>query len=169
MASGGFHINERAIADMASEIQRAFDKHVIRVPLEGDPSGALPGAVTNYYGPVVQAIGDRTQIAWGNSNTQNQDGAQAVTAGYEEFAALVGEVRRRLVDAGHAREDQQEAEETADDLLRELTLPVPDETRVRKGARLLTGFLAPLLLHVSEAVATDWIKDAIERLQDIPT
>ncbi len=174
MAGKGFEINHRGIEQITSELERAFAKHPIRIPLEADATGLVSegglglGNVTNhYYGPTVHVVGDRAQIAWGPSSAQNQDGTQAVASGYEDLAATVAEVRRRLADAGLTPEDQREAEATTDELLRELTLPVPDEAQVRRGARLLTGFLAPILLHVGEAVATDWITDAIERLQHI--
>lgn len=38
-----FEIDEGAIAQLMSEIQRAFDKHSIRVPIEGEPSMKLAG------------------------------------------------------------------------------------------------------------------------------
>lgn len=67
MASSGFHINKRAIEKLIREIQREFDKHTIRVPVEMDDEGVTtvafaPGS-TNYYGPVINVHGDRAQLA----------------------------------------------------------------------------------------------------------
>src|SRR5665647_3966986 len=84
MAGKGFEINKRGIEQMMHEMQREFDKHSVRVPVEADSAGAFPahgaapGHVANYYGPVVQVDGDRAQVAWGGSVTQNQDGVQEV-------------------------------------------------------------------------------------------
>ncbi len=39
MALSGFNIDKRAIAQMTHEIQREFNKHPIRVPVEADAEG----------------------------------------------------------------------------------------------------------------------------------
>ena len=60
----GFKINRHAIAEMMGEIQREFDKHPIRVPIEAnDPDATEIHAVhhTTYSGPVINIQGDRAR------------------------------------------------------------------------------------------------------------
>jgi hypothetical protein len=58
-------IDRRAVAKMMKDIQREFDKHPIRVPVEVDdpkiPSGANFGT-SIYNGPVIQ--GTSTEHSW---------------------------------------------------------------------------------------------------------
>lgn len=177
MAGKGFEINRRGIERMMRDVQREFDKHPIRVPVETDDSGIVPagglthGNIANYYGPVVQVQGDRAQIAWGDSVTQNQDGAQDVASGYEALAAAVVEIRRGLAVAGLAGGDAREAEAAADDLLREITAPEPDPGKVRRGATMLKGFLASVLAGGGQGLgegAVDWARAGIEQLGNLP-
>ena len=177
MAGKGFEINKRGIEQMMREMQREFDKHSIRVPVEADSAGAFPahgaapGHVANYYGPVVQVNGDRAQVAWGGSVTQNQDGVQEVAPGYEALAAAVVEIRRGLAATGLGAGEQREAEAAADDLLREITVPEPDPGKVRRAATMLKGFLASVLIGGGEGIgegAVDWVRTGIEQLGNLP-
>lgn len=177
MAGRGFEINKRGIEKMMREMQREFNKHPIRVQVEADdlgpPSGVgnAPGGVTNYYGPVVQVNGNRAQVAWGDSVSQNQDGAQEVAHGYEALAAAVVEIRRGFHDAGLEDDERREAEAAADDLLREITVPSPEAARVRRSATLLKGFLASILAGGGENIgesAAEWALTGIRQLDSLP-
>jgi hypothetical protein len=61
-------------------MQREFDKHPIRVPVEADPSTvAVAGGQTtiNYNGPVIHGDATGAQLAWGNDVvTQSQNRAE---------------------------------------------------------------------------------------------
>ena len=62
-------INKQAIAKMMREMQREFDRHPIRLPLETEGPVARDGTTTGktvYNGPVIYGSADGAQLAWSN-------------------------------------------------------------------------------------------------------
>jgi hypothetical protein len=152
------------------ELQREFDKHPIRVPVQTDDDGmTMQGSsTTNYYGPVVTIEGDHAQVAWDNDSlTQNQAHTEQVTEGYESLAAAVAEVLRGLPSVGLTSDDQQTAQEAGNHVLSEVTQPKPDRTRVKHRLTMLMGVLAPIVAGGSGAIeesTRQWATTAIEQL-----
>jgi DNA-binding PadR family transcriptional regulator len=162
-------INKQAIAKMVNDIQQEFDKHPIRVPLEGDAPGVSGvGSTTIYNGPVIQGDANGVQLAWGNKSvSQTQNTAQQIAPGFEALAAAVAQTLRGLPDAGLLDEAQQDAEQVAKEILDEVTAVEPDRSRLKRAVTTLKGFLAPLALGLSEGAgegSKDWAKTAVAQL-----
>lgn len=94
-------INKQAIAKMQRELQREFDKHPIRVPINAERPEAFgqPGTTTvnHYHAPVVTVHGDRAQVAWGDGEVHQDQGSVSldpptgdVVGGWISEAALSG-------------------------------------------------------------------------------
>lgn len=163
----GVHINRQAIARMMSDVQREFDKHPIRVPVEAD-EGQLTAGQTVYNGPVIFGDANGAQLAWGNETVnQSQQHAEQIAPGFEVLAQAVVRTMDGLPRAGLAAEDEQAAEEAAKEVLDELTQPQPDSGRIRSGLAALKGVLAPLAIGLTAGArdgAREWAKTAIEQL-----
>jgi len=164
-------VNKRNIAKFAKEIQREFDKHPIRVPVEADgpdlPEGTTLGN-TIYNGPVFHGSADGAQLAWNNETvTQTQNQSQQIAPGFEAIAQAVVLTLERLPAVGLSQEDEQDAQETAREVLTEITREEPDRGKVRRSLSALKGFLAPVATGLSVgagAGAQDWARTAIEQL-----
>ncbi|MEV6868478.1 hypothetical protein AB0M44_46810 [Streptosporangium subroseum] len=164
-------VNKRNIAKLAKNIQREFDKHPIHVPIEADgpdlPEGATLGN-TIYNGPVFHGSADGAQLAWNNETvTQTQNQTQQIAPGFEAIAKAVVLTLEQLPAVGLAKEDQQDAEEAAREVLTEVTREEPDRGKIRRGLSALKGFLAPMATGLSAgagAGAQDWARTAIEQL-----
>lgn len=171
MAPSEFSINRRGIEQFTREIQREFDKHPIRVPVEVDEEGVAPvatAASTNYYGPVINVHGDRAQLAWGNESViQNQAVSEQIAPGFEAIAQAVVSTLRELAGAGLAAEDEQAAEGVAQEVLAEVVKEDPDRGVVRRGVAMLKGLLSPVALRMTAGAADgaeEWARTAIEQL-----
>jgi hypothetical protein len=168
-------INKQAIAKMMRDIQKEFDKHPIKVPINVDepdlPTGyAAPAPTTINYGPVIHGSADGAQLAWSNSGTVNQtqnSGEQQITPGFELLAQALVSTRDRLPGLGLADEDLADAQAAADDALAEVTQSEPDRGKLRRAVTALKGLLAPiatgLALGAGEG-AQDFARTAIEQL-----
>jgi hypothetical protein len=173
-AGGGMtrvSINKREIARMMQEIQREFDKHPIRVPVQTDgsiPAGTAPGHTTIYNGPVIHGNADGAQLAWGNQTVhQTQHRTEQVAPGFEAIAQAVVSTLAGLPEVGLAEDDQLDAEAAANEVLDEVTRPEPDRGKIRRALAALKGFLAPVaagLLTGGAEGAQGWARTAIEQL-----
>jgi hypothetical protein len=175
---GSDGIDRRAIAKMMGKLQREFDKQgPLRVPIEADASG-LPQlgtgtTVNNYHGPVFNADVSGAQIAWNNDTvTQNQQNTTStVTPGYENLAKLITDLLQQLPQVGLEKPDLRDAEEAANDVLKEITGPEqPEPGRLRGALRSLRGALAPIATGVMSGLAAgakEWAKAAIAGLTGI--
>jgi hypothetical protein len=168
-------INKRGIAKMMRDIQKEFDKHPIKVPVnveEPDLSTghAVPGHTTINYGPVIHGGADGAQLAWNNSGTVNQaqnSGEQQITPGFELLAQALISTREGLPGLGLADEDLTDAQAAADDALAEVTQSEPDRSKLRRAVAALKGLLAPIATGLAAGVsagAQDFARTAIEQL-----
>jgi hypothetical protein len=164
-------IDKQAIAKMMRGIQREFDRHPIRIPLEVDgptlPSAPAVGN-TVYNGPVIYGSADGAQLAWNNQTVkQNQNHAEKVAPGFELLAQAVVSTLQQLAVAGLTEEDEQAAEEAANEVLAQVTQPEPDRATIRRGLSALKGALAPVAIGLVNGVgdgAREWASTAIEQL-----
>jgi hypothetical protein len=171
-------IDKRAIAKMMKDIQREFDRHPIRVPLQADGrtlqrggfyTGGLPEpATTIYNGPVIQGNADGAQLAWGNQTVnQTINRTEQIAPGFEAIAQAVVRTLEQLPAAGLSNEDLQDAEATANEILTEVTQPEPNRSKLRRALSALKGFLAPVATGLAVGGgegAQEWAKTAIEQL-----
>ncbi len=136
MAPNGFKINKQEIAKMAHGIQREFDKHPIKVPIQAHTSD-VPGAATAVYnGPVIIVNGDRAQIVWGNRDvSQSQDQHQEIAPGFEAIAQALVSTLEGLPEAGLDDDDRATAEEAANEVLSEVTNLQPNPGIVKTRTR----------------------------------
>jgi hypothetical protein len=164
-------INRQEIARMMRDIQREFDKHPIRVPVQADPPavlGSIPGGTTTIFnGPVIHGDANGAQLAWGNDIVQ-QNRTRPVTPGFEALAQAVVKVLEQLPRVGLAEDDQQDADEAAHEVLAEVTQPQPDRGKIRRALATLKGLLAPIAVGLAEGsaegAAHEWARTAIEQL-----
>ncbi len=173
-------IDKRAIAKMMKDIQREFDKHPIRVPLQtkgprfqrsgpGFYSGGIEErGITVYNGPVIQGSADGAQLAWGNQTVnQTVNRTEQIAPGFEAIAQAVVGTLEQLPGAGLSEEDQADAEATANEVLVEVTQPDPDRGTIRRALSALKGYLAPVATGLAQGGgegAQEWAKTAIEQL-----
>jgi hypothetical protein len=163
-------INKREIERMMRDIQREFDKHPIRVPVQTDvrslPADTTAASTTIYNGPVIHGNADGAQLAWGNQ-TVIQHQTQQVAPGFEAIAQAVVSTLTQLPAAGLAEEDRQDAEAAANAVLSEVAQAAPDRGKIRRALVTLRGFLAPVatgLVTGAGEGALEWAKTAIEQL-----
>jgi hypothetical protein len=130
-------INKRGIQQLMNEIQREFDKHPIRVPVEAENPvadeivqayGARPSGTTIYQGPVIIGNADGAQLAWDNNTVQQTavNRTEEVAPGFEAIAAAVAVILGQLPAAGLDDEDEAGAKVVADEILVEVTQPQPN-------------------------------------------
>lgn len=162
-------INKRAIAKMMRDIQVEFDKHPIRVAVEAD-SPVVPGSAgtTIYNGPVIHGDANGARLAWGNQTVhQTQNQTQQIAPGFEPLAQAVVRTLEQLPAVGLPAQEQQDAEETARDILTEVTEAEPDRSKIRRAVAALKGFVAPVaagLAAGAEDGAREWATTAIQQL-----
>ena len=137
-------INKQAIAKMQRDLQREFDEHPIRVPINAEPpeSFGQPATTTvnHYHAPVVTINGDRAQFAWGAGEIRQDQGAVSqVTPGYEEVARLTAEVLAKLDEFVLTSDEAQDARDNGELLLAEVVKPDPDKSLLRCAATMLRG------------------------------
>ena len=164
-------IDKHAIAKIMREMQREFDKHPIRVPLETEGLIARDGTAmgnTVYNGPVIYGSADGAQLAWNNQTVdQTQNQTQQVAPGFEALAQAVVSTLHQLDLLGLAEEDEVAAQDAAREVLTEITRAAPDQGRIRRGLSMLKGVLAPVAIGLSTGAgegAQEWAKTAIEQL-----
>lgn len=164
-------INKQEIARMMDEIQREFDRHPIRLPIEAasaaPPDGTTVGSMTIFNGPVIHGNADGAQLAWGNESVSQQRTEQ-IAPGFEAIAQAVARTLDGLPSADLTENDRQEAEAAARDVLAEVTQPQPDRSKIRRALSSLKGLLAPLAVGLVEGTAAvgarEWARTAIEQL-----
>lgn len=163
----GFEVNQQGIREIQRRLQREFDKHPVRIPVEADPEMPVVHQTT-INGPTVISNGDRAQIAWGESVSQTQDGTTTqVAQGYEDVAALLADVVRDLATAGLPEEDETVVRKAAEEGLREVGKPEPDRTAVKMCLSAVTGVLAPIAMRAVDGVgdaAQKWAAEAVAAL-----
>lgn len=154
-------IDRNAIARMTRDLQREFDKHPIRVPIEADPDAALPPATTvnNYNGPVVMVSGDNAQLAW-NNDTVNQTQNQEIAPGYEDLARLVTDLVANLDTFELDGDDAQDVLDSAQTVLGEVVKERPDQGIVRRSVKVMKGALAPIVTGVGRTVSDESAESA---------
>lgn len=168
----GFKINPRAIENMTRELQREFDKHPIRVPVEGEPRPdsfpAFSGTTVNYNGPVVQVTGDHAQLAWGNNVVnQTQDRIEQIAPGYEDLAKILTTLLAASPQLELADADKEALEQEVGALLSQVTEAEPDAGVLKKGITMVKGLLAPVIAGASTGIsaeATELVRSTIEQL-----
>lgn len=166
-------VDKRAIAKMAKEIQREFNRHPIKVPIHADAPELpeLPGGSVVYNGPVVNITGDRAQVAWGTTVHQTQNSVEAVAPGFEALAAAVGEVLKQLPNVDLPAADLQDAEDAAREILAEVTQVDPRQGKIRRAVNAIKGALAPIASGMATGAAgaagQEWARAAIEQLQNV--
>lgn len=171
MPRSGFTINKRGIEQFTREIQREFDKHPIRMPVEVDDESVAPltAGSTNYYAPVITVHGDRAQLAWGNGSVvQNQANIEQVAPGFEGIAQAVASTMRDLAAAGLLdAADLEVAQGAAQEVLAEVVKDEPDRGVVRRAVAMLKGVLSPVATGITTGAADgaqEWARTAIEQL-----
>lgn len=168
----GVSINKQAIAKMQRDLQREFDKHPIRVPINADPptgfAGTPSSTVNHYHAPVVTVNGDHAQVAWGDGTiTQGQGDVSQVTAGYETLARISADVLAKRDALALSAEDSEDLRDTAEAVLAEVVKPEPDKGVLRRGATMLRGLLASAATGLNQAITAETAKfarDAIDAL-----
>ncbi|WP_432945815.1 hypothetical protein ACQPXM_06580 [Kribbella sp. CA-253562] len=173
----GFQINKQGIARFTRELQREFDRHPIRVPVQAEQSPMLGfaeaagGDINNYYGPVIHGDANNAQLAWMNgSASQTQANPQQVAAGYETLAAAVATLLQQIPDSGIGEDVQERIQGPATELLNEVVEAEPNRSKVRAALERIQGLLAPVAIGLSRGAgdgATEWAKEAISQL-DVP-
>ena len=129
-------------------MQREFDKHPIRVPVEVDdpelPAMARFGT-TIYNGPVIHGDANGAQLAWGNETISQtaMNRTEQITPGFEAIAQAVVRTLEQLPAVGLPEEDQQDAEIAANEVLVEATQPQPDRGKMRRALTALKGRTTP--------------------------
>jgi hypothetical protein len=170
-------INKRGIQQLMNEIQREFDKHPIRVPVEAESPvtdefvqayGPPPSVTTIYQGPVIIGSAHWGATGWGNNTVQQTavNRTEEVAPGFEAIAAAVALTLGQLPAAGLS-EDEADAKAVADEILVEVTQPQPDRGKIRRAIDALQGFLAPIATGLARGGgqgAQEWAKTAIEQL-----
>jgi hypothetical protein len=167
-------INKQGIANMMRDIQREFDKHPIKVPVQAETPDVVSGLgervthTTIYNGPVIHGNADGAQLAWGNTTVnQTQNHTEQIAPGLEAIAQAVVSTLERLPNVGLPAEDQQEAEAAANEVLHEVTQAEPNRRSVRRAVTALKGILAPVATGVVTGTAEgaqDWARTAIQQL-----
>ena len=165
-------VDKRAVAKMMQGIQREFDKHPIRVPVEVEdpelPVGTSFGTKI-YNGPVIQGDANGAQLAW-NNETVTQTAVsrtEQIAPGFEAIAQAVVRTLEQLPVVGLPEDDQREAEAAANEILVEVTQPEPQPGKIRRAIAVLKGYLAPIATGLSRGSgegAQEWAKTAIEQL-----
>jgi hypothetical protein len=125
--------------------------------------------VNNYDGPVFNAEVSGAQLAWNATNVvQNQQlNTSTVAPGFEELAAVVADVLRKLPQIGLSQEDREDAEVVAGEVLAEITSPEPEKGKVRRALAMLRNLLAPVATGAVAGVAAgtqEWAQAAITGL-----
>jgi hypothetical protein len=160
-------IDRRAIDKLTKDLQREFDKHPIRIPMETD-GPEFSSSTTIYNGPVFHGSADGAQLAWDNQTVgQVQHQTQQIAPGFEAIAQAVVRILEQLATADLTEEDRQDAESAADEVLAEVTRPEPDRKKIRRGLSALKGLLAPVATGLAAGTAEgaqEWAKMAIEQL-----
>lgn len=175
MPGRGFEINKQGIARMTRDMQKEFDRHPIRVPVQADLP-ELPdishGATVTYNGPVIYGSADGAQLAWNNGAvSQSQAGEPAqIAEGFEALASIVAEILRQLPATGLSGEDQEIAAEAGNEILVQLTQPVPEPGKIKRAAATLRGVLVQLAIAAETGVGqavTEWAKEAVKHLSTL--
>ncbi|MFI7434259.1 AbiTii domain-containing protein [Micromonospora haikouensis] len=167
-------LDKREIARMMRDIQKEFDKHPIRVPIETDPGDALdagpvPTSTTIYNGPVFHGDANGSQLAWNNSGEINQQQTKGdqVVPGFEPLAQAVALVMQGLAKVELADDDRHDAEEAAAEIVTEVTTEQPNTGKIRRAVKVLKGALAPIaagLTAATSAEVQEWARTAIDQL-----
>ncbi len=170
--SGG--IDKRAIAKIAKDMQREFDKHPIRIPLQTDgPQGlsasgrgavSVGGTVIN-----IQGSADGAVLTFGGGMTQNVSThvERPITTGYEPISQAVLRTLEGLPGLGLPAEQEQDARIAGEEVLAEVVEPEPDDGKIRRLAAALRGYLSPVATGLSQGAgegAQEWAKTAVEQL-----
>ncbi|MFC3993155.1 hypothetical protein [Actinoplanes siamensis] len=167
-------INKREIARMMRDMQKEFNKHPIRVPIEADPqlqpgSNAFPNTtINNNFGVIFHGNADGAQVALNNSGEINQQHhGDQVAHGYEPLAQAVALVMEGLAKVELTDDDRHDAEEAAAEIVAEVTAEQPDPGKIRRAMKVLKGVLAPIgagLATATSAEAQEWARTAIDQL-----
>jgi hypothetical protein len=164
-------INRQGIAQFLDEIQREFDKHPIKIPIQADPDlspSRNSGSTTIYNGPVIHGDANGAQLAWGNQDVQqHQHPTEQIAPGYEALAQVMVKVLEQLASSGLSDEDQQDVRLASDEVFAEITRPEPERGKIRRAVAVIKGALAPVAMGFVKGAAAgtdDWARTAIEQL-----
>jgi hypothetical protein len=165
-------INRQGIAQFLNEIQREFDKHPIKIPVQADsgisPHSISQGSTTIYNGPVIHGDANGAQLAWGNRDVQQQrETTEQIAPGYEAVAQAMVKILEQLASSGIPDEDQRDVETAANEVFAEITRPEPDRGKLRRAVSVIKGALAPVAMGLVKGSATgadEWARTAIEQL-----
>jgi hypothetical protein len=164
-------IDRHEIARMMADIQREFDKHPIRAPMQAESdlvSVLKQGNTTIYNGPVIHGNANGAQLAWGNRDVrQTQARTEQIASGYEAITQAIVKILEQLVFSGLPDDERQDIELAANDVLSEVTKPEPERGKVRRALSTIKGFLAPVAMGLVKGSADgseEWARTAIEQL-----
>jgi hypothetical protein len=148
-------VDKRGIERLMSQIQREFDKHPIRVPIEAEADLPTPGG-THYHAPVVVVHGDNAQVAWDNETvTQTQNSGDQIAPGFELIATAVANALQALPALGLSESDSQQVDETAREMLAEVTKAEPDRRFVQRSVNALKGLVSSAALGVQQGATEE--------------
>jgi hypothetical protein len=165
-------INKQEIARMMREIQREFDQHSIRVPVQADsdisPINRNQGNTNIYNGPVIHGDANGAQLAWANREVhQAQARTEQIAPGYEALAQTVVKILEQLAFSGLPDDEQADVELAANEVLAEITRAEPDRGKVHRALSVVKGGLAPVAMGLVKGTASgleQWAGTAIEQL-----
>lgn len=150
-------VNKQGIDRLMRDIQREFDKHPIRVPIQADSDLPAPVAGgTHYHGPVVVVNGDNAQVAWESENvTQSQTSNDQIAPGFELIATAVANALQALPALGLTEPEVEQVDETAREVLAEVTKEAPDRRLVQRGVNAIKGLVSSAALGVGVATTQE--------------
>jgi hypothetical protein len=168
--ANGFKINNAAIAKMAGEIQREFDRHPVKIPVNAEKPDTKFGGGDTYNGPVINIQGDGAQLAWNNQSVEQVNSVtkpESIAQGYEALSQAVVNILKEIRSAGLDAADTEEVEKAGRDILEEVVKEHPDQSVVKRSVVFIKGLLAPLAMRTVEGAgdaAYDWAHTAIDAL-----
>lgn len=163
MTSNG--TDKRAISKLMKNMQKEFDRHSIRVPVEAEPGTVASAGTTINNGPVFNGSADGVQLAWENQHVHQEQ--NQTTPGFEALADLIRNILQELPHVGLEPHEQQETQEAAHAVLHEVTQPEPDHGTIRKTLLTIKGALSSLatgLVTGASDGAQEWAKTTIEQI-----
>ncbi|WIB00340.1 MULTISPECIES: hypothetical protein [unclassified Curtobacterium] len=169
--ANGFKIDKRQLDKLTKELQREFNKRPLKVPVQPSTASHLPATapptVIHQHGPAVTVNGDGAQLAWGNTGPvhQTQHRVETIAPGLETVAQLLATIVTSSAAFQLSAEDEADLRTTAGEALAETTLAEPDEGKLKKSIRIISGLLAPLIVGVSKGVSDESANLARETIQ----
>ncbi|MET8263168.1 hypothetical protein ABZU92_04140 [Micromonospora arida] len=117
------------------------------------------------HGPVFHGPSQGGQFAWGNRDvTQQQNIAEQVAPEFQPLAKAVVTILQQLPGYGLTRQDQQDIEAAANDLLAEVQQEQPEQGKLRRGVAMLKGFLFPIAKEAATEEARQLAQQGLDQI-----